>query len=993
MKKILSILSTACCLLPASRGLKLAAYSLQLLAACSLQLAAQEQLPVSSRLTARPQGYWQQQVNYTIDVSLNDTEHALNGFIKIQYTNRSPDTLSFIWFHLWPNAYKNDKTAFSEQLLGNGRTDFYFSGKEQRGYINRLDFRVNNAVAKMEDHPSYIDIIKIILPRPLLPGGQITITTPFHEQLPFNFSRSGHVGGSYQITQWYPKPAVYDQKGWHPMPYLDQGEFYGEYGNFDVRITLPANYIVAATGALQNGPGKQETPPYIPQPPTRRPKIGAHRFPSPPPIQNSKFKIQNNPAPGTKTLRYIQDNIHDFAWFADKRFRVDHDTLQLASGRIIDVYAFYTPEASPVWKNSIEYLKRSVRFHAGLIGEYPFGVISAAEVKMGSPGGMEYPTIAAISPPKTGRSLDLIIEHETGHNWFYSILGTNERRYPWMDEGMNTYYDKRYTTTPVAESSPPRSAKALRKGKQATHHSPDNWLLKKMPEDPDRLAIDVLTKERLDQPIATAAEDFTERNYSLIAYSKAGLWMKQLEDSLGTPLFDSCMQEYFRLWQFKHPYPEDFRSVIENTSHRKLDPLFALLDLRAPLVPFASHKTIRPVFLFSARNTDKVNYINIAPAVGYNKYDQFMIGALIHNFDLPPNNIQFLLAPLYATNSRQLNGIGQASYTWYPGDRFQKIEIGLGGSRFSTLPGIDSNGNKLFGGFYKAVPSLRITLKNNTARSTLERWIEWKTWLIGEKGLNYLLKTSDSSYYPAVGKYVFRYLNQLSFNIEDNRTLYPYRTLLQLQQASAFYRINFTGNYFFNYAKGGGMSLRFFAAKFGYIGNKNPAVDLSVYEPKLTAVRGNEDYTYSNYFFGRNEYSGAASQQIMMRDGGLKIRTDLFQGLQGRSDNWIAAINLNSTLPPHLLPSWVPLKVFLDLGTYADAWQNNPPTKRFLYVGGLQLSLFRNILNFYAPLFYSSDFSDQLKTVRDQNTFLKKLSFSIDIQNINFRKIVSNTPF
>jgi hypothetical protein len=319
--------------------------------------------------------------------------------------------------------------------------------------------------------------------------------------------------------------------------------------------------------------------------------------------------------------------------------------------------------------------------------------------------------------------------------------------------------------------------------------------------------------------------------------------------------------------------------------------------------------------------------------------------------------------------------------------------IGLDGGRFSTLSGIDSNGNKIFGGFYKLVPSARLTFKEPTPRSTKERWIEWKTWLIGEKAFNnYVLKTSDSNYYPTAGKYVFRYLNQLSFNIEDNRALYPYQALLQFQQASRFLRINFTGNYFFNYAKGGGMGLRFFAAKFGYIGGKSGAFDLSVYQPKLTAVRGNEDYTYSNYFFGRNEYAGFASQQIMMRDGGLKIRTDLFQGLQGRSDNWIASINLNSSLPRNLVPAWLPLKVFLDVGTYADAWQDNPPTSRFLYVGGLQLSLFRNILNFYAPLFYSNDFSDQLKSVPDENTFWKKLSFSIDIQNINFRKIFGNIP-
>ena len=176
--------------------------------------------------------YFQQQVNYTIDVSLNDSSNSLDGFETIHYTNNSPDTLHFIWFHLWPNAYKNDRTAFSEQLLQLGRTDFYFSDENKRGYINRLDFKVDDVTAGLEDHPQYIDIAKLVLPSPLPPGQTIKITTPFHEKIPFNFSRGGYVDKTYQITQWYPKPAVYDNKGWHPIPYLDQGEFYSEFGNF-----------------------------------------------------------------------------------------------------------------------------------------------------------------------------------------------------------------------------------------------------------------------------------------------------------------------------------------------------------------------------------------------------------------------------------------------------------------------------------------------------------------------------------------------------------------------------------------------------------------------------------------------------------------------------------------------------------------------------------------------------------------------------------------
>jgi len=511
--------------------------------------------------------------------------------------------------------------------------------------------------------------------------------------------------------------------------------------------------------------------------------------------------------------------------------------------------------------------------------------------------------------------------------------------------------------------------------------------------------VNTLAQERKDQPISTSSDNFTSVNYNLIAHTKAAGWLQQLQDSLGTILFDSCMRTYFRQWAFQHPTQEDLRVVFENTGNRNLAGPFTQLDATGPLPGAAHPKKIRPAFLFSGRNTDQISYIDIAPAIGYNTYDHILAGAVIHNFNLPPTPFQFLLAPLYGTNSHQFTGAGYLGYSWYPDGVFQKIKLGLEGAKFSDLSGSDSNGNKLFGGFYKLAPSLRFTFKNRTARSTSEKWIEWRTFLIGEKTFSgYVQKSTDSMSYPdAIGPYHFRYLNQLSFNIDDNRVLYPYKALLQLQQGDRFYRINLTANYFFNYEKGGGLDLRFFAAKFGYLGGTSSSLDLTIYQPKLTGVSGSEDYTYSNYFVGRNDYTGFSSQQIMIRDGGLKIRVPNFPFLEGRSDNWVSALNLSSTLPAAIVPRWLPLKVFLDIGTYAGGWQDNPVTSRFLYTGGLQLSLFHNVVNFYAPLIYSSDFSDQLKTLPGQNTFFKKLSFSIDLQHIHpkgagHNYVTGNTP-
>ncbi len=447
--------------------------------------------------------------------------------------------------------------------LLNGSTDFYFSAKEDRGYINRLDFRVDGEIAKTEDHPSNIDIIKLVLPKTLGPGQSIQITTPFHEKLPLNFSRGGHTAQSYQITQWYPKPAVYDFQGWHPMPYLQSGEFYSEFGSFDVQITVPDNYVVAATGELQNDDEKKwllqrahfSTPtPLATQKTTHsnthsksastgsKTKSKSSSKSKTPPPQPVEHKSANKPitiaaiptSTTTKTLQFRQDRIHDFAWFADKNYIVNHDTLRLASGRVIDIYTYYFPKDQAVWNKSVAFLKDAIQFRSLQLGEYPYNVVSGVEAKMGFSGGMEYPTITSISPVRSAKSLDITLEHEAGHNWFYGILANNERRYPWMDEGINSFYDNRYKAWkyPSGES--------------------DGWMEKRVPEDQAKPILQTFEKLKWDQPVNTPSDSLNKFNYFLMSYEKTALWLKQVEDSVGQTGFDSAMRIYFRDYQFKH---------------------------------------------------------------------------------------------------------------------------------------------------------------------------------------------------------------------------------------------------------------------------------------------------------------------------------------------------------------------------------------------------------------------------------------------------------
>jgi hypothetical protein len=875
-------------------------------------------------LQASAQTDWNQTLRYDLHVKFNPAEKSLDALMKLQYINHSPDTLSFIWFHVWPNAYRNDRTLYCEQLLENGDTRFYFSSKEQKGYMNRLDFRVNGHLATMEDHPEYIDVIKLILPQPLLPGDSISISSSFHLRLPYNFNGNGYSDHHFELRNWYPEPAVYDAHGWHPMPFLTQGGAYHEAADYTVEIETPPAYRIAA-GAVAD-------------------------------------TVSHSAA--SNLYRFSLTNANSFAWIADNRFQVRTDSLLMGPGRRITIQYFYIPSKARDYNQLFTEAKREI---IQLDGFIPYPHPSIALVYASVMPDQNFSGLASLGVNQVKESWSPILRKELLGQWFQTMLLTDQRDIPWFSKGFIRYYDQ-FLTGLLPEAQQPLSNKNL-------------WLR-------------VAEKEKTTQPILTPAPEFSTRNDSLIASDKAGWWLNLLKDSVGMPGFDQNMLIYFRYWQFRHPYPEDFKLIMNKSPEKNTQPLFDDLNTNKSLFSFTEKKTIQPAFIFSARNSEKYNYIGLAPVPGYNRYDGFMLGALIHDINLPENNFEFLFTPLYAFGSKRLEGLGRLDYSWHPDNQFSKITIGINGGRFASNKATDSTGQILFESWFKLVPYIRADIKPSNPRSSIRKWMDFKTYLITENTFSqYAVSSKDSLIHPNSVVSQFRYVNQLSFNLQDDRVLYPYDLRMEFQQSELFYRINLIANYFLNYPDGGGMAVRFFAAKFG-IWNENNSSQVSRYEPKLLGVSGDEDYLYEDYFIGRSaSYAlentsvpngGLDAQQIMNRDGGLKLRIDDYDFLQGKSASWVAALNFNTTLPSHLFPFPLPVRLFFDFGTYAEAWQNNPPTSRFLYAGGIQVSLFKNLLNIYAPLFYSSDFNAALETVN----FGRKITFSIDIQNISYKKII-----
>jgi len=504
--------------------------------------------------------YFQQQVDYTIAVRLDDAAHMLHGQESFLYTNNSPRTLDTLWIHLWPNAYKERGTALGEQMNRTGDLSLHFAKDHERGFIDSLDFSADGAKAQWGYQTQHIDIAWLKLPAPVQPGASVTINTPFRVKIPDGrFSRLGHSDQAYYITQWYPKPAVYDATGWHTMPYLTLGEFYSEFGSFDVSITLPANYVVGATGLLQD----EEERTWLDSL-AAAPYVETQKFY----LDKQRVKLNAIPlsAQKSKTIRYTQDRVHDFAWFADKRFIVRKGSVSLPrSGREVATWVMYTPKNANLWDEAITYVNESVRFYSEHVGDYPYDACTAIDGTISAGGGMEYPMITVIGNMPDKQGLDNVIAHEVGHNWFYGILGSNERDHAWMDEGMNSFLELRYMRERYKGSGFSIGIPGLKK---AAEHLTDQHRAQ------SELGYRLNARRNLDQPLSLSSDDFTSTNYGTGVYMKTALVMDHMMAYLGEEVMDKCLLAYFEEWKFRHPQPEDMRKVFERESGQMLNWVF-----------------------------------------------------------------------------------------------------------------------------------------------------------------------------------------------------------------------------------------------------------------------------------------------------------------------------------------------------------------------------------------------------------------------------------
>lgn len=458
---------------------------------------------------------WQQRIAVQLDVELDVVHHSFHGTEVLSYTNNGPDTLHHLFFHLYFNAFKpgSEMDVRSRSIpdpdprIGARIADL--------APVEQGDLRVTRMTqggrALELDHRG--TLLRASLRSPLLPGRTTEVRLDFEGQVPIQIRRSGRDNAesvAYSMTQWYPKVAAYDQRGWHTDPYVAR-EFYGEWGDHDLRITIDTAYTVAATGELQ------------------------------PPGRSGRKKRSMEGASGKRTWHFVARNVHDVAWAADRDWL--HSTAQVPDGPLLHFYYKNDPEILPVWEELPGYMVRSFQYMNTHFGKYPWPVYSFVQ---GGDGGMEYPMLTLITGKRRLGSLVGVSVHESVHSWYYGALASNEARFPWMDEGFTEYAGSKVMQELFPKAGSPHAG--AMKGYLALFDS------------------------GRDEPLSVHADHYaTNFAYGVNAYSKGEMFLDQLGYVIGEDVLMRGLVRYFNTCKFKHPEPIDVERIMEKESSMRLD--------------------------------------------------------------------------------------------------------------------------------------------------------------------------------------------------------------------------------------------------------------------------------------------------------------------------------------------------------------------------------------------------------------------------------------
>jgi hypothetical protein len=465
-------------------------------------------------------GRFQQAADYQMDVDMDVKTNQYKGTQVLNYTNNSPDTLYHVFYHLYYNAFqpgsmmdeRSRSIADPDRRVGDRISKLK---PDEIGYLRVSSLKMNG---KDLDYKEVGTILEVELTEPIFPNSDAKFEMSFNGQVPLQIRRSGRDSGEgvrYSMSQWYPKMSEYDEQGWHANPYIGR-EFYGIWGDFDVKITIDKTYVLGGTGYLQN------------------PNEIGHGY------EDEGVKVI--PTTGSNlTWHFKAPMVHDFMWAADPKYR--HDKLLMDNG--VTVHHLYIPSAETTenWEKLMDYTPKAIEFMSEHFGQYPYKQYSVIQ---GGDGGMEYPMSTLVTGGRNLNGLVSVMAHELAHSWFQGVLATNEALYPWMDEGFTSY------ASSLSMSSIYRPSENPLRGSYSGYYR--------------------LVSSGKEEPMSTHSDHYhTNSAYSSAAYSKGAVFLAQMGYIIGDEARDKGMLSYWNTWGFKHPNVNDFVRIMEKQSGLELD--------------------------------------------------------------------------------------------------------------------------------------------------------------------------------------------------------------------------------------------------------------------------------------------------------------------------------------------------------------------------------------------------------------------------------------
>lgn len=656
-------------------------------------------------------------------------------------------------------------------------------------------------------------------------------------------------------------------------------------------------------------------------------------------------------------------NVHDFAWFADKRYQVKKNSIELPSGRSIESYIMFTKSEANLWKDALKYNKRALQYYSNIVGEYPYPTLTVVQ---GDYKGcnMEYPMVTVIGQAGYEAGLDNVITHEIGHNWFYGILGSNERKHPWMDEGWNSYLDARYM-------------------RQYYQYNTDT----------EYLAYLYQAKRYQDQPIETPSDAMSSINYYICAYAKPTLSFRYLEQYIGMEELDRILKVYYEKWKFKHPGPKDVRAVFEAESTKPIAWFFdALIDsdqqlnfklndysccnkhgkarveitnngaIKAPLSLSAIDATgkrtetiwidpirvgldtsflignaqtaavridatqsipeinrndnvIRNKGLFRKGEVLKVKFlgdfkhpekprINLLPMLAFNLYDGLMIGGAMYSLPIPQKSWDYALVPFFSSFTQQPVGLAEIKHHNFI--KRHRLSKGISFKTFhKRIKRLDASRPYEFADrFYKITPFLELVLAQKSAISTERHRFRFQhSFIVEERGLESRVNNGLFSYYEYLGKETtWRSTHRLQYQYKNKQANAPMDILGTLEYAN--YEDNTQREHYLKITVEANFNLKysqFWGVDIRLFAGGFPFhTDRDFGDMPLLLVANNRgDYHYDENIMGRREYENALAQQISLREGAFKTPIEPVID-DGSSNTFIFAINLKSDIPVKL---------------------------------------------------------------------------------------------